>query len=518
MADPSGMGDTRSRSEHRTALRLPRTASAADRRANRRGAIDVARCLALVVVVFGHLGMAVVDRHAGTVRGANLFALRPGWSWIAFAAPMPIFFAAAGWANASSTLTNAAGRLRALVGLTGMVVAAWSVPVILASLLAGGPGGMGSGARLATQPLWFLAAYLPLAAAGGALAQLAAKRPATAIGTCVATLAVLDLIRFVLHGPGWIGWVGFLPAWSAPALAGAWWRARHEAGAFQERRVGLTLLVGFGTAGAALVAFGGYQASLIDAVPGARSNTSPPTLYTAIVALAQVGALMVAAGALDQVGRRARALWDWLGAAAVGIYLWHLSALVMGAGLIGLGLPTPERLTRAWWLTRPLWFAIVLGLAAALVAGTAAIRTRLASPTSRATAGPPRCAWLGITIASVAAATVGLKGPTSLGWAAICTALFAMAWWFMSVATIREGHSVNESRRSTVDNTSTPCPSGSDTHTADTSNAASPTATVRRPPQWRATATLPPAAIAPTPPSNHIRALPSADARRVKPR
>ena len=194
----------------------------------RRDAIDVARSLALFVVVFGHLTMAVVDRHGGRVRGANLLALSPRWGWVAVVAPMPVFFAAAGWANASSTLASATSRLRTLVGLAAVVVAAWSLPVIVATVLAGRPGALGSGARLATQPLWFLAAYLPLAAAGGPLARLVARRPVVAIGGCVGALALLDVLRFGCGGPGWIGWIGFLLAWSIPWMLGAWWRGLRD--------------------------------------------------------------------------------------------------------------------------------------------------------------------------------------------------------------------------------------------------------------------------------------------------
>src|SRR4029079_17438419 len=119
------------------------------------------------------------------------------------------------------------------------------------------------------------------------IARVAARRPIVAIGGCLGLLAVLAVIPFGYDGPAALGWAGFLVAWSVPWLAGAAWRSRSERGAFAERRVGLALLAGFGVVGALLVAFGGYRASLIDAVPGGRSNTSPPTLYTAFVGVAQ---------------------------------------------------------------------------------------------------------------------------------------------------------------------------------------------------------------------------------------
>jgi hypothetical protein len=83
----------------------------------RREGIDVARILALLVVVLGHLLLAVVDRPGDEVRGANLLALHPGWALVAAAAPMPVFFAAGGWANATAAWSSAVPRLRTLVGL-----------------------------------------------------------------------------------------------------------------------------------------------------------------------------------------------------------------------------------------------------------------------------------------------------------------------------------------------------------------------------------------------------------------
>ena len=61
----------------------------------RRAGIDVARVLALVVVVAGHLVLAVVDRGggdaAGAVRTANLLGLRPGSRRPAVVATEPLY-------------------------------------------------------------------------------------------------------------------------------------------------------------------------------------------------------------------------------------------------------------------------------------------------------------------------------------------------------------------------------------------------------------------------------------------
>ena len=58
----------------------------------------------------------------------------------------------------------------------------------------------------------------------------------------------------------------------------------------------------------------------------------------------------------------------------MGIYAWHLTALSLCAAAIAAGLWAPHRFSTGWWLSRPVWFAAVLGLTGALVAITAAAR------------------------------------------------------------------------------------------------------------------------------------------------
>jgi hypothetical protein len=397
-------------------------------RSEHRDAVDVARVLALLIVVVGHLTLAVIDRTDGSVRGANLLALHPEWAWVAAAAPMPIFFAAAGWANAGATLITGARRLRTLVGVAAVVVGSWSCAVAMAIAVAGAPGVVGDGARIATQPTWFLAAYLPFAAAGRPLARAAARQPVAVIGGSLAALAALDLARFGLGAPDWIGWPGFFLAWGVPWLAGGWWRDRAATG-LREQPIGLVLAMTATAAAVVLVRTAGYAPSLIDAVEGARSNTTPPTLYTAVVGLAQVGVLLTVARGLDAAGRRWRRLWARAGEAAVGVYLWHLSALALCGGAVALGLPVPERLTTAWWLTRPLWWGAVVAVSVGFVTATAAVRTWMQGRDGTPGAGPsaPR-AVAGIVLAATGAAAVGLRGPRTGLAALACSALFVAGW------------------------------------------------------------------------------------------
>lgn len=393
--------------------------------AARREAVDVARAGALLAVVAGHLLLAVVDRAGGEVRGANLLALQPSWGLLAALSPMPVFFAAGGWAGVTTSLGSAVPRLRALIGLGAVVVCAWSAAVAVTALVAGDPGAVGDGARLATQPLWFLAAYVPLAAAAGPLGRRAATHGPVLVLAALVLLAVLDTLRFAVGAHPRIGWLGFLPAWGVAWVLGGWWRDRHGTPGFDERRAGLRLALVGGAACALLVTAAGYAPALIDAAPGQRSNTTPPTLYTAVAAITQVGALMALAPHLDRAGRRWRALWGRAGQVAVPVYCWHLTGLALCAAALALGVPTPERLTPGWWLTRPLWWGAVLGLTAALVLATRRARALRPAPVGGVPA--PR-ALAGVLLAAVGGAALGLRGPRDVATAAVCSLLLVAAW------------------------------------------------------------------------------------------
>lgn len=396
--------------------------------AQRRGAIDVARVVALLVVVLGHLSLAVIDRGPdGALRGANLIALHPGWLWVTALSPMPVFFAAGGWANSTSTLGHAARRLRTIVGLATFVVTLWSVASIVELLVRGDGGIVADGARIATQPLWFLAAYVPFASFGSTLTR-AARRPLASVGACLVALAVLDVARFGFGAPRWVAWPGFFAAWGVPWLLGAWWRTRADGWHPRtEQLVGLTFAVGGTIACAALVRWARYTPALIDAVPGRRSNTTPPTLFTAVAGVAQVGALLCAAQVLDRVAARHRRVVDRGAAAAVGVYVWHLTALSLCAALLAAGMWAPTRLSTAWWCTRPAWFALVLGVTALFTLGTARLVAR---------SGPGdisrRRSIAGLLATTVGAAVVGVSGPRHLPGATTGIVAFVAGWLLLA--------------------------------------------------------------------------------------
>lgn len=380
------------------------------------------------MVVLGHLALAIIDRGPdGELRGANLLALYPDLAWLAMLAPMPVFFAAAGWANATSTPRSAAPRLSALAGISAVVVVLWSAASIGEILVRGDGGIMADGGRLATQPLWFLAVYVPFAAFGSEIAGFA-ERPLLALGGCLAVLIALDAVRFGFGAPELVGWPGFFLAWGVAWVLGAWWRLRWQAGWPHERRVGALLASGGSVAAFGLVLFAGYDPALIDAVDGQRSNTTPPGLFTAVAAVVQVGLLMVMANGLDRLAARWRRLFDRAGELLVAVYVWHLTALALCAAVVAAGLWAPERLSTGWWITRPFWYAAVLAVTGLLAAATALGRRRLRRETRRTAPSTVRIS-LGVAMMTIGAGVIGLLGPRTLPMAALAATAFVAGWW-----------------------------------------------------------------------------------------
>ena len=82
-------------------------------------------------------------------------------------------------------------------------------------------------------------------------------------------------------------------------------------------------------------------------MPGAPvSNMSPPTVLLAFLAVGQIGLLLAFRPQLNALAERpgiGHAL-GWLGARFMSVYLWHMPALIVVAGVTvyGLGYETPD--------------------------------------------------------------------------------------------------------------------------------------------------------------------------------
>ncbi|WP_406512485.1 acyltransferase [Streptomyces sp. NBC_00161] len=341
--------------------------------------VDALRAFAILGVVLGHWLVTALTAADGGLSTTSPLAHLP-WlapvSWLF--QTLAVFFlvgghvAARGHASARERGVPygvwVGQRLSRLFRPVAAVLVLWAVTA--GGMLLGGaaPGTVQTLVKLVLSPLWFLLVFAVLTAATPLVARLHPLWP-------LAVVAGVDVWRFGLGGPEWIGWVNVAAGWLVPYTLGAAW----SRGAFA-RRTPAALLVGGGAAAAfGLVLWGGYPASMVG-VPGAPiSNLNPPTLAAVAFGLAQCGLALLLRGPLDRAMRRPRA-WAkvaLMNLSAMTIFLWHQTAMM---AVTALGLLAPFDLpglhtvpdSVQWIAARLLWLPV---FAAALGVCWAAFRT-----------------------------------------------------------------------------------------------------------------------------------------------
>ncbi|MEU7723981.1 acyltransferase [Streptomyces sp. NPDC040724] len=347
--------------------------------AGRDRSVDALRAFAILGVVLGHWLVTALTATDGRLSTTSPLAHLP-WlapvSWVF--QTLAVFFLVGGHVAARGYVaarerqvsygTWVGQRLGRLFRPVAAVLVLWTV--VAGGMLVGGAelDTVRTLVKLVLSPLWFLLVFAALTAATPLVARLNPLWP-------LAVVAGVDVWRFGLGGPEWIGWVNVAAGWLVPFTLGAAW----SRGALARRRPAW-LLLGAGTvATAALVLWGGYPASMVG-VPGAAvSNLNPPTLAAAAFGLAQCGLALLVREPLARAMRRPSA-WAkvaLVNLSAMTVFLWHQTAmmavtalgLLLSADLPGLH-TVPDSV--GWIAARLLWLP---AFAAALTVCWAAFRT-----------------------------------------------------------------------------------------------------------------------------------------------
>ncbi|MGE5288097.1 MAG: acyltransferase family protein, partial [Micromonosporaceae bacterium] len=218
---------------------------------------------------------------------------------------------------------------------------------------------------LVVDPLWFVGVYAALTALTPAAIWLARQFGGRAAAFPAATTAAVDLVRFGVHGPAWVGWINLPAGWLVPYLLGVAW----SGGALRGRRGPAIMLAGGAAATAVLITMAGYPASMVGVNGAAISNLNPPTIAAVTFGLAQCGLALLMR---DRLARWMRRPLAWAAVATVNLsamtlFLWHQTAFIMVASLGALAGLSPGLLTAptsaAWVAERLAWlpaFAVVL--------------------------------------------------------------------------------------------------------------------------------------------------------------
>lgn len=382
---------------------------------SRNRAIDFFRAAALVTVVLGHwLASAVFVDDTGSLRFTNILELTEWTHWLTWAIQvMPVFFIVGGYANwrsfhasqrrGDSTGTWITARFRRLMTPIVPFLAVWTAISVIAGLLGVDHSLIRAGSFAVVTPLWFLAVYLLVILAVPIMVPLWKRFGWWTVTTGVILAFSIDTLRFAT-GLDWIGWLNFGTVWITAHQLGFGWSTERT------RPRSSTLLAAVPVALATLVLltlFGPYPVSMVG-VPGAtENNTLPPTGVLVILGVLQYAVVRLAEPAAQRFMQRERPWTAVVGFHAVmmTVYIWHLPTLAIVV-LIGYGLGVGfnlEPLTVAWWLTRPVWIAL---LTAALV-GVVAIFGRF-EPRVRTSPSPNVFVLAFGVIASLTAISVGV--------------------------------------------------------------------------------------------------------------
>ncbi|WAL64746.1 acyltransferase [Amycolatopsis cynarae] len=325
--------------------------------------LDVVRAGAILAVISQHWLMPVLSYDHGRLATGNALAT-PGWAAITWLSNvMPLVFFAGGAANllsfrsAPSARDWLAGRITRLLIPVLPLAAVWlGVPALLRGF--GIPEQpLQIAGVIAGQLLWFLGVYVITVLATPVMIA-AHRRWGLAVPAVLTALAALvDFARF--DGWGLLGYANAVFVWLAVHQLGFHY-VEGRLGSLRPRRAALLAVAGFGVT-AALVAFGPYPMSMIGMPGAAVSNMSPPTVVLVSLAVGQIGLVVALRSRLCALAARptAGAALRWIGARFMTVYLWHMPALVVVAGIsvVGFGYATPAPGTLRWLAAAPVWLA-----------------------------------------------------------------------------------------------------------------------------------------------------------------
>ncbi|MEU0735176.1 acyltransferase family protein, partial [Streptomyces lavendulocolor] len=262
--------------------------------AHRDRAVDGLRTLALLAVPTGHwlLGGFTLDAD-GAIHNASplsAFGFFAPVSWVL--QMLGIFFLVGGYASvlsyerrAGSTGAWLRGRIARLGRPVLGVTAVWAVLVPVLHTAGVPDDTLRTASTLVVQPLWFVGVYLAVTALTPYCVRAAHRLGAWAAAPLLASVAVVDLLRYGPYAeavPSWLSVLNILPGWLFAYQLGVSWGLRKVG-----PRHARALLLGGGALFAVLLLVFHYPASMVG-VPGeARTNSHPPSLL--VLALAAAG-------------------------------------------------------------------------------------------------------------------------------------------------------------------------------------------------------------------------------------
>ncbi|MGI9236804.1 MAG: acyltransferase family protein [Woeseiaceae bacterium] len=332
--------------------------------------VDFLRAVSILMVVTGHWLIVALHYKDGMLIPGDLLEMRPRTQWLTWVFQvMPIFFIVGGYANAVSLEsarrrgTDYAGwlvtRLNRLVSPLLLLLVAWAL--LAAVLHFSGVSGkvLSLASRASLIPIWFLAIYTIVVVLAPAT-YIAWQRWGFASFWIFVLVGALVDVAFFVAEQQWLGWTNYFWVWLAVHHLGYAWR---------DGRMGSPArLLTYSVLGLAvlwlLIFKGPYPFAMVGSPDENLSNTLPPKITLLALGVAQFGLLLSIETPMRRMLANVR-IWAatvLINSMIMTLYLWHLTVMVILISLLylaggyGLGL---EPASQEWWLTRPVWIAVL---------------------------------------------------------------------------------------------------------------------------------------------------------------
>jgi peptidoglycan/LPS O-acetylase OafA/YrhL len=332
--------------------------------------VDFLRAVSILMVVTGHWLIVALQYQDGSLIPGDLLEIKPGTQWLTWLFQvMPIFFIVGGYANAVS-LESArrrgvayagwlAARLHRLVTPLLALLLGWAA-LAAAFYFIGVSGDITRiASRSALIPIWFLAIYIMVVILAPAMYS-AWRRWGFASFFALAAIGALVDVAFFAAKLEWMGWSNYFWVWLSVHHLGFAWR---------DGRLGSPVrLLGYSALGlialALLIFQGPYPFAMVGSPDEGLSNTLPPKITLLALGVFQFGLLLAIEAPMRGMlsGVSAWAATVLINSMIMTLYLWHITVMVVVislaylAGGVGLGL---EPGALEWWLTRPIWLAVL---------------------------------------------------------------------------------------------------------------------------------------------------------------
>ncbi len=336
--------------------------------------IDFLRAASILAVVCGHWLVATIQRTPHGIEVGNVLSdvsgLRPV-TWVFQV--MGVFFLVGGFSTrraiegrtAFDSGAFFAARAERLLRPTVVFIVAWLGAATVLTAFDVDAALVHDVARIAAQPLWFLAVYLVVTLIAPVQLHIHRSAPlALVIGLPVVVVG-LDALRFSHVLPG-LAVLNYLFVFAFAQELGFHFAGRANPipirGALTVAAVALGVL-------AVLSTVGPYPVSMVG-LPGARvSNMSPPTVCILVLTVAQTAVLLALRPTLARWLERGGP-WTFtvaINAGIMTIFLWHLTAAAaMGGFFYSVNwLPAPA--SAPWWGAKIPWFLGCLAILVPLV-------------------------------------------------------------------------------------------------------------------------------------------------------